>query len=257
MILKKIKLLCFFVVNFCYVAEQRVSQLFSAIKRGELEEVTKLLNDNMIDINNVTDQAGRTPFMVASQSTSLRYQMVKLLLDKGTDVNKGVANWTALMQAIENNDKKMVKLLLDHRADVYSHNKDGRPALMQASFYCRKEIVELLLDYGVDINSSNNFTIPSYKYYCSHIRKILEIYRYEYLPYKENRIKEILATRKKLPEIIKSFPNVLFSTLNEYIDDHDYYLKFSEFLKYKNKADKKRKSKEFDSTQGSHKKSKN
>ena len=94
-------------------------------------------------------------------------EVVKLLLDKGADVNmKNKKDKTALMLAsqVDSNDAtslsvvsdsrhtEVVKLLLAKGADVNTKNNKDITALMMASRAGLTETVKLLLDKGADVD---------------------------------------------------------------------------------------------------------
>ena len=83
---------------------------------------------------------------------------VRELLDSGEDPNLQNDYDTALMEASERDHAEIVRLLLEHDADLNIYNDDGDTALMKASRNGHTEIVKLLLDRdadGVDINFEN------------------------------------------------------------------------------------------------------
>jgi hypothetical protein len=80
-----------------------------------------------------------------------RHEVVKLLLDRGADVNaRDNWGWTALTLACLTGYNEVVKDLLDKGADVNSANNDGKTALMIASARENIDLVNLLLARGVD-----------------------------------------------------------------------------------------------------------
>jgi ankyrin repeat protein len=71
--------------------------------------------------------------------------MVKLLLDKGADVNaKGEHGWRPLMEAANRGHSEVTKLLLKKGADVNLKHEYGWTALKIAKGKGNKEIVALL-----------------------------------------------------------------------------------------------------------------
>ena len=79
-----------------------------------------------------------------------RYNIVKLLLEKGADLNRNDSyRRTALMYAIIFNNIEIVKLLLEKGANVDS---DRKTALMYAIETKNIEIVTLLLEKGANVN---------------------------------------------------------------------------------------------------------
>ncbi|KAH7078162.1 hypothetical protein BKA63DRAFT_532522 [Paraphoma chrysanthemicola] len=79
--------------------------------------------------------------------------VVKLLLDKGADVNaRHYKNRSALIEASSEGYETIVKLLLDKGANVNTQDKTHRTALTEACCRGYEAIVKLLLDNGADVN---------------------------------------------------------------------------------------------------------
>ncbi|OPY76034.1 MAG: Ankyrin repeat protein [Syntrophorhabdus sp. PtaU1.Bin058] len=114
--------------------------------------MVKLLLDKGADVNAKWATEGITALIFASQEGHT--DVVKLLLDKGADVN---AKWategmTALMMASWEGHKDVVKLLLDKGADVNAKTiTEGMTALMMASWEGHKDVVKLLHDKGAQM----------------------------------------------------------------------------------------------------------
>jgi len=111
-------------------------------------ELVKLLLDKGADVNAMSEGVG-TALMRASN-----VDVVRLLLDKGADVN---AKWkcgyhpacllgeTALMRAAASGSVDKVKLLLDRGADINTKSNDGETALLSATCSGRVEVIKILL----------------------------------------------------------------------------------------------------------------
>ena len=75
--------------------------------------------------------------------------IVKLLLDKGADINHNGYN-PALMVAADNGHKDVVEYLLSRGAQVNVRGRNGYTALHKAAFGAHHEIVKILIDHGAD-----------------------------------------------------------------------------------------------------------
>ena len=102
------------------------------------------------------------------------FEIIKLLIDKGADINKNSTLMAACSFIDENfdglgNDKgknrfngkvnpEVVQLLLDRGADVNYKDGNGKSTLMEIcdSKINGYEIAKLLVDYGVDVNAKDN-----------------------------------------------------------------------------------------------------
>jgi ankyrin repeat protein len=89
-----------------------------------------------------------------------RAGVVKLLLDRGVDVNVQInGSDSPLMAAVgppSETQTEIVKLLLDHGADVHARDRDGWTALMHAARNGNGEAVKLLLARGAEIEAKAN-----------------------------------------------------------------------------------------------------
>lgn len=89
-----------------------------------------------------------TPLLWAVQGES--EEVVKLLLERGAQINLGVPNFTALHLATEKDDEEMIKLLLEHGANTELREDMGLTPLLIAR---GKRAVRLLLDHGANIDA--------------------------------------------------------------------------------------------------------
>jgi ankyrin repeat protein len=81
-------------------------------------------------------------------------QIVKLLLDHGADVNaRGGPYGSALHAASSKGHEQIVKLLLDKGANINARDGHYGSALQGASFEGHEQLVKLLLDKGTNINA--------------------------------------------------------------------------------------------------------
>ncbi|KAI0569585.1 ankyrin repeat domain-containing protein [Pyrenophora tritici-repentis] len=102
------------------------------------------------------DSDGQTFLYLAAEHGHQR--MVKLLLDKGADVNaQGGSYGNALQAASEGGHEAVVKLLLDNGADVNAQGGYYSNALYAASSRGHEAVGKLLLDKGADVNAQGGY----------------------------------------------------------------------------------------------------
>jgi ankyrin repeat protein len=115
--------------------------LMAAADNGYLE-IVKLLLDKGADVN-TKHKTGNTALIGAAERG---FPRTGLFPKKRTEVNPQE----------QNNRMEIVKLLLDKGAEVNAKNENGYTALIAAAEFGRTEIVKLLLDRGADINARTN-----------------------------------------------------------------------------------------------------
>ncbi len=123
--------------------------LFVAVKKGNLSEIKRLLDDG-VDVN-APNEDGITVLMVA---VLVGYNEVKLLLDNGANVNvTNKEDRTALILAAMGYSE-VVKLLLDNGANVNHNDENGGTALMIAVGLGKNEVAKVLLDNGANVHDN-------------------------------------------------------------------------------------------------------
>lgn len=123
--------------------------LFSAAGNGNLDVVKFLIENNAnIDLENTENNA--TPLMVASEAGY--FEVIETLLHAGVEVDKHAnCGTTALRLASIHGDIKLVKLLIDHKANVNANGIYGTP-LNTAVHSENLEIVRYLIQNKADVN---------------------------------------------------------------------------------------------------------
>ena len=130
-------------------------QLFSAVSRGNLNSVRKLMDTGANANFNVE---GLTPLMLAKTQ-----EMVKLLAASGADVNarSKLFRQSVLMFAAGSAKPEVVKALIDAGADVNAKDTEsGWTALSVAVSMKKVKIARLLIKAGADPNKGLVFDMP-------------------------------------------------------------------------------------------------
>ena len=129
-------------------------EIYKAIDKGDLKEVTRLLDAGEANVDE-PNPVMMTPLFRAV--TKNRVEIVALLLKRGADVNfRDDLDSTPLMCAVTYLHKyhslKMVQLLLDNGASVDIWDNTGTTAMRYAISYNEANAVALLLKYHADPN---------------------------------------------------------------------------------------------------------
>ncbi|KAI9769861.1 MAG: hypothetical protein M1839_003580 [Geoglossum umbratile] len=130
----------------------RTTALPGAAERG-LVGVVRLLVEKGADVN--TSDGERTALSWAAESG--QEAVVRLLVEEGADVNaKDVDGWTALRQAVQTRHEAMMRLLIENGADVNSKDSEGWTALFRAARDGDEATMRLLIENGADVNSKDS-----------------------------------------------------------------------------------------------------
>ena len=134
---------------------------------------------NLIDLG--ADVHANNDWALKYAAENGRIDVVKLLLEHGADVNAR----DALKCAAENGRIDVVKLLLEHGANL--HAKDEW-ALKVAIRYYHTEVVKLLLENGADVHKSDFFLLYPSEAGCIDLIKILIEYGMNVRAYNDQAI---------------------------------------------------------------------
>ncbi|XP_063923686.1 uncharacterized protein LOC135137861 [Zophobas morio] len=118
---------------------------------------TKMLLDSEASIY-IVDEKGNNPLHYASKSTKSNPDIIKLLLEKGMDVDaQNVNGATALHIACGHSNYDVAKVLLDFGASIDTVDKHDKNALHYAAQFCpeNRDVLKLLIQKGIDLNAQD------------------------------------------------------------------------------------------------------
>jgi len=132
------------------------SNLDRSSKIGHLPIVQYLIMKNAAVANvNQRNNDGESPLLVSSRKGHLR--VVKYLVDHRADVNQlNNDGESPLLVSSRMDHLSIVQNLVDHEADVNQTNNNGESPLLVSSRSGNLTIVRYLVDHGADVNQTNN-----------------------------------------------------------------------------------------------------
>lgn len=135
--------------------------LVEACKTGNIEEVKKCLGSG--SDATIFNQNGYTPLHIVCASNSLSnnaiLEITLLLLQSGANPNQKSLKTkrTSLHFAAEHGREKVVKILLDAKADVDATDETGStPLIAAAQRNGTDEVIAILAQYGANLNACTN-----------------------------------------------------------------------------------------------------
>ncbi|KAK5638464.1 hypothetical protein RI129_012759 [Pyrocoelia pectoralis] len=137
--------------------------LFSAVAKGEVHTVKKLIDDDSLDIN-MRDEEGNTPLLLAL--ANCRIGVIDYLLSKEVDVTVSNNNgFTGLHYAVELGDLRIMRQLLQRGCEIDALTVNNDTALLDAIASDYFHIAQLLLDHNAQIDI---IPLTNYKGPCLH-----------------------------------------------------------------------------------------
>jgi ankyrin repeat protein len=126
------------------------SPLHAAAYSGNFEVVRILIEYDLVDIN-ARDEDEMTPLFWPLRNPNVKDRhgsVLRLLLEHGADINAQCSSGrTPLHLASSQGALEVVRLLLEHGAVVEAKNNDGNTALQAAAKYGNDEVVKLLREH--------------------------------------------------------------------------------------------------------------
>ena len=135
--------------------QQQDEGLISAVIKGRISDIKKVLNDDTVDVN-VKDSSGCTALHWACWNGYR--DVAELLLDNGANIEaRSSINSTPVMWASWNGQTSTTRFLLDRGCVVNADNKDGYTPLHCACRNSSTECVKELLVHGADTTIKNRY----------------------------------------------------------------------------------------------------
>lgn len=130
------------------IMEYATTDLFSAIRNGDLEKVKKIILVYPEFVNSRDDRES-TPLLLATYYG--QEDIADLLLEQGAEFDAADASGnTALMGVCFKGYTKIANKLIENGANINHRNSTGSTCLIYAVTFNKVEITKLLLTHGAD-----------------------------------------------------------------------------------------------------------
>ena len=141
-----ILLFCLAQVSFAQVTSD---QLMEAISESNSEKVEQMLESGT-DANELS-MVGATPLIHATWGKDIT--IVKLLVQHGADINLNTERFgSALNVAASVGAGEIAYLLMENGADLNAQDNEGKTPLMSAIYLNHPDLAKMLIDNGADVN---------------------------------------------------------------------------------------------------------
>jgi ankyrin repeat protein len=135
--------------NFKLKNESGTEPILAVLDKGNAEIMRELIKAGA----NVKSEEGKVALHASAQFGY--FEIVKMLLDEGLDVNSGLGNKTMPLMLASNKEREnVVQLLLKSGADVNAITDEGLNSLMLAAN--NSNIVKALIKSGAEISAVDN-----------------------------------------------------------------------------------------------------
>lgn len=185
-----VKLLLDFKADPNIANNKGITPLWIAINNADERVIEELIAHN-VNVNEPRIHDGMTPLMVFVDNLN----MVKLLVEHGADLdqtnNKGE---TVLLQLSRTNDVKVAEYLLMQGANPNIALEGDYTALMEAAYLCKTATVNLLLEYDAQIIAKDQWGDTA----LTRARHKLNMVKYESPEYREECEKTIKSLENLL-----------------------------------------------------------
>ena len=141
--MKKFLFTLIFIVTANLSFGQVTLDVFDIARKGTVEQVKEVLKTNPKAFN-VVNNDGYSPLVLACYRGN--NEVAKLLIASGSDINGTSKMGTPLMAAIVKGNNEMVQVFIEQKADLEFADGNGVTALIYAVQFQNKTALKLLID---------------------------------------------------------------------------------------------------------------
>lgn len=152
-------ILLFFLTNFSFAQEKL--DVFDVARKGTVEQAKDLMKSNP-QIFDVTNQEGFSPLLLACYRGN--NEVAKLMIKSGCNLNLNSNMGTPLMAAIVKGNNEIAQLLIEKKADLNLADKNGITALIYAVQFQNKTVLANLIQNKADKNHKDKEGKTAFEY---------------------------------------------------------------------------------------------
>ncbi len=152
-------ILLFFLTNFAFAQEKL--DVFDVARKGTVDQAKDLMKSNP-QIFDVTNQEGYSPLILACYRNN--NEVAKFIIENGGDINGNSNMGTPLMAAIVKGNNEIAQLLIEKKADLNLADKNGTTALIYAVQFQNKTVLANLLQNKADKNHKDKEGKTAFEY---------------------------------------------------------------------------------------------
>ncbi len=127
--------------------------VFDVARKGSVFQAKEILKSNPKAFNTVNSE-GYSPLILACYRGNI--EVATLLIELGIDINQNSKMGTPLMATVVKGNAEIAKVLIAKKADINSADSNGTTALIYAVQFQNKEILSLLLHNNADKTLKDN-----------------------------------------------------------------------------------------------------
>ena len=148
-----------FIFQISIFAQEKLD-IFDVARKGTVNQIEALYKETPETINS-PNQSGFSPLILACYSGN---ENVATYLIENSNVDYVSSEGTALMAAVVKGNARLVKLLLEKKANPNLTNKQGVTALIFAVQFKNAEIIRLLLEHKASKSQIDNDGKTAFEY---------------------------------------------------------------------------------------------
>lgn len=145
--MNKFLIVFLFLLKTVFVFSQERSSLFDVARKGSLQEIKSIYNENPSIINSLNKE-GFSALMLATYKKN--NEVARFLIENGANINENSKMGSPLMAAVVKGNNEIALLLLQKKANVNDVDANGTTALIYATQFGNIDILKELLLNNVD-----------------------------------------------------------------------------------------------------------